>query len=91
MRHNYLKLSTSVFFTLVLYFTVSSKVQAQETETPQDTTRTTRTAVDSSGISLPDPGNLASQYEYDPVLDRYIFTESIGDIQLSPYFHSGRI
>ncbi len=65
---------------MVLYVMISSQVQAQETSTPQDTTRT---AVDTGSVALPEPGDLASQYEYDPVLDRYIFTESVGDIQLS--------
>ncbi|MCG9971545.1 cell surface protein SprA [Christiangramia crocea] len=48
-------------------------------ETPQDTTATGYVLGD---ISLPDPESIISKYEYDPILDRYFYKESLGDINL---------
>lgn len=31
-------------------------------------------------ISMPNPSSIVSKYEYDPVLDRYIYTEKIGSV-----------
>ncbi len=78
MKNNYLKLSTSVPLALLLSLIISTNLSGQET--PQDTTRT---GYDLGTISLPDPESFSSQYEYDPILDRYIFRESIGNISLS--------
>ncbi len=46
-------------------------------ETPQDTTGYVL-----GNIDLPDPDSIVSMYEYDPVLDRYFYKESLGDINL---------
>ncbi|MBI6119262.1 cell surface protein SprA [Salegentibacter sp. F60176] len=78
MRYNYLKLSTSVRLSLLLSLIISLSSNAQET--PQDTTDTGYTL---SEISLPDSQLISSFYEYDPILDRYIYREKLGDIDLS--------
>jgi cell surface protein SprA len=31
-------------------------------------------------ISMPNPSSIVSKYEYDPILDRYIYTEKIGSV-----------
>ncbi|TBW30159.1 cell surface protein SprA [Gramella sp. KN1008] len=77
MRNNYLKLSVPVrlAFLILLVFSLDSVAQ----ETPQDTTATGYALGD---ISLPDPESIQAKYEYDPILDRYFYKESLGDINL---------
>ncbi|MFZ0489806.1 MAG: hypothetical protein WAM00_06160, partial [Salegentibacter sp.] len=78
MRNNYLKLSASVRFPLLFLLVVSFQLTAQET--PQDSTKT---GYQLGTISLPDPASISSKYEYDPILDRYIYTEKLGDLDIS--------
>ena len=33
-------------------------------------------------ISMPNPSSIVSKYDYDPVLDRYIYTEKIGSVDV---------
>lgn len=77
MRNNYLKLSVPVRLTFLILLVFSMDSVAQET--PQDTTATGYVLGD---ISLPDPESIVSKYEYDPILDRYFYKESLGDINL---------
>lgn len=49
-------------------------------ETPQDTTQT---GYELGEISLPDSQLISSKYEYDPVLNRYIYREKLGDLDLA--------
>ncbi|WP_139277085.1 T9SS outer membrane translocon Sov/SprA [Salegentibacter echinorum] len=49
-------------------------------ETPQDTTQT---GYELGEISLPDSQLISSKYEYDPVLNRYIYREKLGDLDLT--------
>lgn len=53
---------------------------AQEPPVAQDSTRTGYTT---GNISLPNPGSIVAAYEYDPVLDRYIYSEKLGSYNLS--------
>lgn len=77
MRNNYSRLSVPVrlSFLILLVFSLDSVAQ----ETPQDTTATGYVM---GSIELPDPGSIVSLYEYDPVLDRYFYKESLGEINL---------
>ncbi|TRO64230.1 cell surface protein SprA [Christiangramia sabulilitoris] len=77
MRNNYSKLYLPVYlsFLLILVFSVDSVAQ----ETPQDTTATGYVLGD---ISLPDPESIVFKYEYDPILNRYFYNESLGEINL---------
>ena len=77
MRNNYPKLSVPVRFTflILLVFTLDSVAQ----ETPQDTISTGYAL---GQISLPDPESIVSKYEYDPILNRYFYKESLGEINL---------
>lgn len=52
----------------------------QETPVGQDSTRT---GYATGNISLPNPGSIVAAYEYDPVLDRYIYSEKLGTYNLS--------
>lgn len=62
----------------MLLIVVSFSLSAQET--PQDSTKTGH---DLGTISLPDPSSIVSKYEYDPVLDRYIYHQRLGEMDLS--------
>lgn len=48
--------------------------------TAQDTTRT---GYATGTLSFPDPGSIVSAYEYDPLLDRYVYTRRIGRYNLN--------
>jgi cell surface protein SprA len=54
---------------------------AQETEV-QDSTQT-QTGYDLGQIVLPNPPSIAERYEYDPVLDRYIYRETLGAFDIN--------
>ena len=70
-------LAFTVFF--VLAFSVITT--AQETEPSQDTTATTGRYL--GKIELPAPKSIRTSYEYDPVIDRYIYTETLGSFNVS--------
>lgn len=50
---------------------------AQEDETVSDSTKTGYTL---GSLKMPNPQSIQSKYTYDPLIDRYIYTEKIGDI-----------
>ncbi|MEM9868841.1 MAG: cell surface protein SprA, partial [Bacteroidota bacterium] len=53
----------------------------QETdETPQDSTKT---GIALGKLNLENPKSIISKYNYDPDLDRYIYSETIGDFDIS--------
>lgn len=72
----FLSAACTSFFVLALSFSGT----AQETETPQDTTKTGYTF---GRIELPTPNSIIKSYEYDPVLDRYIYKETLGNFDIS--------
>ncbi|HER40959.1 MAG TPA: cell surface protein SprA, partial [Salinimicrobium catena] len=53
---------------------------AQETETQQDTTKT---GYSLGRIELPRPNSIVASYEYDPILDRYVYRETLGNFNIS--------
>lgn len=61
-------------------FAFSQSLFAQEPSTAQDTTRT---GYATGQITLPNPNSIVAAYEYDPILDRYIYTEKLGSYNLS--------
>lgn len=81
MGQNYIKKSwhsIAIALFCVFYFTVSAV--AQETEAAKDTTKT---GYSLGKIRLANPSSIVSSYTYDPVLDRYIYTETLGIINIS--------
>lgn len=66
--------SKQVFLVMTLIF--ASTAFSQE-ETVADSTKT---GYDFGSIEMPNPQSIQSKYKYDPILDRYIYTEKIGDI-----------
>nr|WP_262899712.1 cell surface protein SprA [Winogradskyella alexanderae] len=55
---------------------LSGFLSAQENEQAQDTTKTTFAF---GKLVMPNPSSIVSKYTYDPILDRYIYTEKIGN------------
>jgi len=51
-------------------------VYAQESEQQQDSTKTTFAF---GKLNMPNPNSIVAKYTYDPILDRYIYTEKIGN------------
>ncbi|RZS98862.1 cell surface protein SprA [Aquimarina brevivitae] len=61
---------------ITLNFTV---LHAQDTETVRDSTSTTHSL---GRITLPDPTSIITKYEYDPITNRYIYKEMLGDFNV---------
>lgn len=59
---------------------ISNSLFAQETETEQDSTSTTFAM---GKLNMPNPSSIVSKYTYDPILDRYIYTEKIGNFNIN--------
>jgi len=71
----FLKLTFKLFFLFGMFLWVGI-TQAQETdEQPSDSVQT---GVSLGRIKLKNPKSIVSKYTYDPQLDRYIYTESVG-------------
>ncbi|MCA0152704.1 cell surface protein SprA [Winogradskyella sp. 2Y89] len=51
-------------------------VYGQEPEQQQDSTKTTFAF---GKLNMPNPNSIVAKYTYDPILDRYIYTEKIGN------------
>ncbi len=73
-------LNFSFFRILVCLMTLYSGVlHSQENETVRDSTSTTFSLGE---ISLPDPNSIVTKYEYDPITNRYIYREMLGDFNV---------
>ncbi|WP_431157410.1 cell surface protein SprA [Winogradskyella poriferorum] len=69
-------LSSYRLLCFVVVLLLSGFSGAQENEQEQDSTKTTFAF---GKLNMPNPSSIVSKYTYDPILDRYIFTEKIGD------------
>lgn len=79
-RTNYNQLkSISFYVSLVFMMLVSVSVFSQEPE-EQDSTKTTFAL---GKLKMPNPNSIVSKYTYDPILDRYVYTEKIGDFNIN--------
>ncbi|MCB0399533.1 MAG: cell surface protein SprA, partial [Winogradskyella sp.] len=78
-RTNYNQLkSISFYISLVFMMLVSASGFSQEPE-EQDSTKTTFAL---GKLKMPNPNSIVSKYTYDPILDRYVYTEKIGDFNI---------
>ncbi len=59
---------------------IAFSATAQDTITQQDTTKT---GYSLGKLRLPNPSSIVAAYNYDPILDRYIYTESLGNFNIS--------
>ncbi|WP_251805107.1 cell surface protein SprA [Antarcticibacterium sp. W02-3] len=67
-------------FGIIWFSAFSQNLYAQDPATAQDTIPT---GYATGTISLPNPSSIVAAYEYDPVLDRYVYTERLGRYNLS--------
>jgi len=80
-KTNYNQLKSAVYYiSLALMMLMNISVFAQENETEQDSTKTTFAL---GKLNMPNPNSIVSKYTYDPILDRYIYTEKIGDFNIN--------
>ncbi|SDK68148.1 protein involved in gliding motility SprA [Salinimicrobium catena] len=81
MRQNYNhRFPLSLAFALLCVMAFPFSALAQETETQQDTTKT---GYSLGRIELPRPNSIVASYEYDPVIDRYVYKETLGNFNIS--------
>ncbi|MFD2822217.1 cell surface protein SprA [Lacinutrix iliipiscaria] len=57
-----------------------SFIASAQVETPQDSTST---GYSLGNMQMPNPNSIVSQYTYDPITDRYIYTESVGEFNIN--------
>jgi cell surface protein SprA len=67
-------------FGVIWSFAFSHNLYAQDPAAAQDTIPT---GYATGTLSLPNPTSIVAAYEYDPVLDRYVYTERLGSYNLS--------
>ncbi|WP_416384491.1 T9SS outer membrane translocon Sov/SprA [Salinimicrobium sp. HB62] len=67
-------------FALLCVLVVSLPALAQDTIVQQDTTKT---GYSLGKLRMPNPNSIVASYTYDPILDRYIYTETLGVINIS--------
>jgi len=80
-KTNYTQLKYTTFYmSLALMMLMNMSVFAQENETEQDSTKTTFAL---GKLNMPNPNSIVSKYTYDPILDRYIYTEKIGNFNIN--------
>lgn len=66
--------------TLGLFLLGSGSAFSQTNPADRDSTSTT---YNFGNLALPNPSSIVSKYTYDPVTNRYIYTETIGDFNLN--------
>ena len=76
----YIKYRLSLFSLLILLVFAALPAHAQDGETETDSVQT---GVALGSIRMEDPPSIVSKYTYDAKLDRYIYTESVGDYDIS--------
>ncbi|MFC4722514.1 cell surface protein SprA [Geojedonia litorea] len=75
-------LSTSLnrFLLINALLLISGLAYSQQTPVPQDTTKT---GFSLGRINMPNPDSIISKYTYDPISDRYIYTETVGKFNIN--------
>ena len=69
-----------LYISLAFMMLMGVSVFSQETETVQDSTKTTFAF---GKLNMPNPNSIVSKYTYDPILDKYVYTEKIGDFNIN--------
>lgn len=77
LQHNYKSLLWVVMF---LGFVFQGVAQETNNQPVQDSTKTGNKL---GQLSMPNPNSIVNQYEYDPILDRYVYTSKLGQINVS--------
>ncbi len=76
----FLKSSFKLFFLLFIFLWTSVTWSQETDEQPTDSVQT---GVALGKIVLENPKSIVSKYTYDPQLDRYIYTESVGNYDIN--------
>jgi len=81
LNYSYKDLLNPLRFLAVFAFFLlgTSAVLGQDDGQEQDSTKTGYALGE---IKMPNPSSIVSKYTYDPILDRYIFTEKIGNFNI---------
>jgi len=78
LKHlKYLNLIPHLKFAIVFVALLASNSIIAQDGTPADSTKTGYTL---GNLKFPNPASIVSKYTYDQILDRYIYTEKIGDL-----------
>ena len=70
-------ISRSLYFIVAFLLTLNAWSQEP---TAQDSTST---GYSLGNLEMPDPNSIVSQYTYDPLTDRYIYTQSVGEFNIN--------
>ncbi len=82
----FLKSSFKLAFLFIIFLTAIETSFAQETDeegTPEQEVDSVQTGIALGRMVMPNPNSIVSKYTYDPGLDRYIYTESVGDFNIN--------
>jgi len=63
-------------------FLLSVSVFAQDPD-PATEVDSTKTGFSLGNIEMPNPNSITSKYTYDPITDRYVYTESVGSFNIN--------
>ncbi|WP_240315513.1 cell surface protein SprA [Aquimarina longa] len=64
---------------MITLYIYSGVLYGQDNQTVRDSTSTTFSLGE---LSLPDPNSIVTKYEYDPITNRYIYREMLGDFNV---------
>jgi cell surface protein SprA len=68
---------------IILAFLFSFNAFAQDEPDATVASDTTKTGFSFGSINMPNPNSITSKYTYDPITDRYVYTESIGSFNVN--------
>ncbi len=68
------------FYTVLIGFLLMGQWSFSQDPVQQDSTNT---GYSMGTINMPNPGSIVSKYTYDPISDRYIYTETIGNFNIN--------
>lgn len=69
---NYVLIASALFFSIIAW--------SQTEPTEQDSTQT---GFSFGNMQMPNPSSIESKYKYDPITDRYIYTETVGEFNIN--------
>ncbi|WP_452223888.1 T9SS outer membrane translocon Sov/SprA [Lacinutrix chionoecetis] len=78
----YFHKSISKHFLLITAFLLSFSVFAQDPD-PTVESDSTKTGFSMGNIEMPNPNSITTKYTYDPITDRYVYTETIGSFNIN--------
>ncbi|NJB70951.1 cell surface protein SprA [Saonia flava] len=77
----YLKSSFKLFFLSIFFLGATQLTFAQETD--EQEVDSVKTGFALGKLKLENPESIVSKYTYDPQMDRYIYSETVGDFDIS--------